>query len=289
MTDEVEDVNASEPSTEEQVVEETVEETTEVESTQPETTGQPEKSQEESKPQYEPVDEFGVPYKNRAMEWQRKAQELTDRLPSMIEEAVAKAKQPTQERQYSISELESYAIQHPEYRPWVEEQKAKVIEENVGRVAEERVQAVEKKRDAEVKRGQAFQYVVQTYPEMFTRDNFGNVRFNNQNPLTQQVGEIMRDPRFSNDPDGLIAASDMAYGRLARMQNSTTQKKVKTLNQNLRKVQKQTMVEGSGIKTASEVKSGKQRAMDNLAKTGSIKDAKVAIGEILKLKKIETE
>ena len=288
MAEEVKDVNASESSTEEQVVEKPAEETAAAETTQPETTGQPTEetvTQEESKPQYEAVDEFGVPYKNRAMEWQRKTAELTERLPQLIQEAVAKGQgQTSQERQYSISELEAYAIQHPEYRPWVEEQKSKILQEQVGKVAEEKVREIEQKRTAEIKKAQSFQYVKQIYPEMFITDPLGNAVWNNQHPLTQQVGIIMQDPRFANDPDGLMAAADIAFARLSRIQNTNTQKKVKTLKQNLRKVQKQTLVEGAGVKSTAPARSERQKALEKLAKTGSIEDAKSAIGEILKLR-----
>jgi len=279
------DVNTSESSTEEQVVEKSAEETAEAETTQPETTEQSSEetvTQEESKPQYEAVDEFGVPYKNRAMEWQRKTAELTERLPQLIEEAVARGRETTQERQYSIAELETFALQNPQQRPWVEEQKAKLLQEQIGKITEEKVKAAETKSEAKIIRGQAYQYVTQNYPEMFIKDTFGNMVFNNQHPLTQQVGLIMQDPRFANAPDGLMAAADIAFARYSRAQNANTQRKVKTLNQNLRKVQKQTLVEGSGTKASPQTRSEKQKALEKLSKSGSMEDAKLAIGEILK-------
>jgi hypothetical protein len=292
-----EDVNTSSetsPEEQQQVVEQQpAEETAAADTTQPEQTEQP--SEEtvsqpgESKPQYEAVDEFGVPYKNRAMEWQRKTQELTERLPQLIEEAVAKGRGTTQERQYTIAELERFAIDHPEQRPYVEEEKAKILQEHVGRITEEKVRAAEAKNEARVIKGQAFNYVAQNYPEMFVKDAWGNMQFNNQHPLTQQVGIIMQDPRFANAPDGLIAAADIAFARYSRMLNANTQKKVKTLNQNLRKVQKQTLVEGSGTKAAPPKQSEKQKALEKLSKTGSMEDAQLAIGEILKLHRATTE
>ena len=92
----------------------------------------------------------------------------------------------------------------------------------------------------------------------------------------------MQDPRFANAPDGLMAAADIAFARYSRAQNANTQRKVKTLNQNLRKVQKQTLVEGSGTKASPQTRSEKQKALEKLSKSGSMEDAKLAIGEILK-------
>ena len=123
--------------------------------------------------------------------------------------------------------METFAIQNPTYRPWVEEQKALVIQKNVAKVAQDEIKVVEEKRTSEQKRQNAFQYVVQSYPDCFIKDTFGNLQWNNQNPLVQQMGFIMNDPRFAKDPEGLVAAADMAYGRIARMQSGQNQKKVK--------------------------------------------------------------
>ena len=55
----------------------------------------------------EPVDETGVPWKNRAFEWQRKTQELTERLPNIIQEELQKFKQTSEpvQQEYSAEQL----------------------------------------------------------------------------------------------------------------------------------------------------------------------------------------
>jgi hypothetical protein len=67
-------------------------------------------------------------------------------------------------------------------------------------------------------------YVTDSYPELFIKDNLGNKVWNIQHPMMQYINQIMQDPRFANDPEGLSAAADMAYGRYSRMSNANTQK-----------------------------------------------------------------
>jgi hypothetical protein len=184
------------------------------------------------------------------------------------------SKQTTQiQPEYSISQYEQFAIDHPEQRPWVEEQKAQIIQKNVAKIAQSEIKAVDEKRTAEQKKQNSYGYVVQTYPECFVRDNFGNLQWNNQHPMVQQIGQIMNDNRFKNDPEGLIAAADMAYGRMARMQSSQTQKKVKTLQQNLKKVQKGTLIEGAGQQATKSVKDELTKAKEVLFSKIGNKDA----------------
>lgn len=257
--EEVKQTDETSTSEKEVVNEETVstEETTTQETT--------ETTQEESKPQqqFSPVDEKGVPWMNRFYESERKSKELLDNLEVKMGEILSKRTTQTQP-EYSIAQLEQFAIEQPAQRPWVEEQKAKIIEKNVAKVTQSEIKAVEEKRTAEVKRQNSYAYVVQTYPECFITDNFGGRQWNNQSPMVQQIGFIMNDPRFKNDPEGLMAAADMAYGRMARMQSGQTQKKVKTLQQNLKKVQKGTMIEGSGQQESKSTKDELAKAMERL-------------------------
>jgi hypothetical protein len=81
----------------------------------------------------EAVDEQGVPWKNRAFEWQRKTQEMSERLPEIIQTELQKFKQSSEPapKKYTVAELEAFAQQSPEYRPWVEEQKAQLLQDQL--------------------------------------------------------------------------------------------------------------------------------------------------------------
>lgn len=242
-----------------------------------------------SQPIIEAVDEQGVPWKNRAMEWQRKFQEIAsddfiERITQRIQEQL---KQPVnqQEQEYSVAQLEAFALEHPQYRPWVEEQKLKILQKQLLKATEEKVKETEEKRLAEQKRRDAFQYVVQNYPECFIKDAFGNLNWNLQHPLTQQIGLLMQDKRFASDPEGLIAAADIAYARLVRAKAPKT---IKTLQKNLKKEQQKTLVEGGTSKEdVIKRKTNYEKAMEVFRATGS-KDALImALKEKMKSKSEE--
>ncbi len=285
MAEEVkEDVKqAEETSTSEQeVVKEDAEQTTATEETTTQETT--EQTQEESKPQQvSPVDEKGVPWMNRYYESERKSKELIENLDTKLGELLSKQNTQAQPKEYSISELEQFAMNNPEHRPWVEEQKAAVIQKNVSKIAQQEIQAEKQKTTAEIKKRDSFNYVVNSYPECFVKDNLGNLQWNNQNPIVQQIGYIMNDPRFANDPEGLIGAADMAYGRIARMQSSQNQSKVKTLTNNLKKVQRGTLSEGSGKPAVKVQKDEYAAAKERLMTKRNDKDAAtVAVKAYLK-------
>jgi len=295
---------ADEPKEVKQEVSETSAETKEVveqsaETTPQETsTQQPEPAKEEipiipsPQGQVEAVDEMGVPYKNRMFEWKRKAEELAEKLPSLVEEKIKQAFQQygggQQQREYTIAELEAFAIQNPEHRPWVEEQKALLIRKQLAKEMEEKLQLDRKQREAELRRQQSLKYVMDNYPEAFLKNSQGQiVGWNNEHPLTQQIGVIMQDPRLANDPDGLMAAADIGYARYIKSQQTVQQQKEKQLKQEVKNLQKKTLVEGGG--KPSEVVSDPVRvAIERLKKTGSMKDAEIAMAEIFKRAKTKT-
>jgi len=237
----------------------------------------------------EAVDEFGVPYKNRAMEWKRKSEELAEKLPSLVEEkineAFAKNSQQAQQREYTVVELEQYAIDNPEARPWVEEQKQNITLKRLTGEIEKKFQATEKVKEANVKKQQSLQYVMQTYPDAFVKSQNGQiVGWDNNHPLTQAIGQIMQDPRFSNDAEGLMAAADIAYARYSRGQQPLIRQKQESLKAEVKNLQRQTMVEGGGRQGVVTV-APHRAAIDRLKQTGSIKDATEAVKAIMEAKR----
>jgi len=283
MPEESKAVNTEESAASEQVVNDTAEETATATPEQ-ETTEQVETPESGKTPlANESVDEFGVPWKNRAMEWQRKATDNTseERLRKIAQETLANS-QTTKQPEYSISQLEQYAMEHPETRPWVEEEKFKLLQKRAQEATSAEIQAVEQKRFGELRKQQSFQFVAQTYPQIFQKDNWGNVVFNNQHPLTQEIGRIMQDPRFANDPEGLMAAADMAYGRLSRMHSPNEVRKVKKLEQSIKKIQKGTLIEGNGSTQTVSSKTDLRKAIDQVASDGTVASTKDAMKAMFK-------
>lgn len=279
--EEEKDVNTVEPSTTEQVSE-NVEDTTTATPEQETTETQ---SPEQGQAPIEAVDEFGVPYKNRAMEWQRKFNEVAneENIRKVAQEVLTQHKQASQEPEYTVEQLEQYAMDNPSHRPWVEAEKAKLIQKNVAKITEEKVKEVETKQREAMITQQSEQWVV-NHPrlqECFVQDPFGKKVFNTAHPLTQMIGQYLSDPELKKRPDRLVIASKLALADYMDSQATKSQKKVKTLEQNLKKVQKATLIEsGTNQQDVIKNKTKYSRAMESLHSTGS----KQALKEVLKAK-----
>lgn len=263
---------------EQDVKEEGVEDASAQSSEQEET--QPEPGQGQT---IEQVDDRGVPWKQRALEYQRKVQELSESIPQMIDRKVAELSKPKQEEpKYTIAQLEQLAIERPEYRPWAEEQKEKIRMEQITRQFDEKIKATEAAKEAEFKKQKAYEYAVTNYPDMFVKDASGRpVAWNNEHPMTREVAAIMQDPRLTNDPDGLQIATDIAYGRYMRSQLPNMKKAQTKMKQVAKKLEAGTMVEGGG-KSAQTGRDSFVDAKEKLAKSGSIRDAQAAVSEYFK-------
>lgn len=260
--------------------------TEQAQATQPET--ETPQSQPAGQQSYEAVDEFGVPYKNRTFEWKRKYEETVDKLPTLIEEAVKSSVQQygqAPQRKYTVAELEAFAQQSPEHRPWVEEQKATLLREQLTNEFEQKIKAVETKKEAEFRKQQSFNYVASTYPEVFVRNQNGQILgINNQSPMAQQINVLMNDPRFANDPEGLMAAADIAYARVSRSQMGANQMKEQKLKAEVKHLQKQTLVE-SGARQNVQAVPEYRKAIEKAKQSGSIKDVQAALAAMAKAKR----
>ena len=234
------------------------------------------------------VDEFGVPWKNRAMEWKRKSEEVIDRLPQMIEEKLSKVNQP-QQPTYTYEQLEAYKLQNvsdPNIVAWATGEQRKMQQVENKRLFEEVVGSREKVNQVELQKQQSLSYVQNTYPEAFKRDAQGRpLAWDDASPLTQQIRGLMANPELANNPQGLAAAADIAYGRVARSQVPQLQQKVQQGKADIKQAQKASLTEGSGRRVTNN-EPPQQTALNSLRKTGSTQDAQAAIGAIMRAKGI---
>lgn len=280
VTQEEQTVTSTEQ-TQEQQTEQTTEQTQ---------TGQEQQTQEQTQTQQQ-VDERGVDYRNVAMEYRRKLDEMPNVIQRTVEEALAKNQQQVQKpAEYTVSQLEQYAIENPNYRPWVEEQKALLIQKNIQKVTEEQIKAADRQRSDVQTRQQTEQWVVNhpKFKDCFVTDSVGNKVWNMQNPLTQVMSVILNqtDPQtgkaVKDRPDGLAIAAEMAYGRYALSNESKVQTTVQRLQKDLKKTQKQTMTVGSGVRSSGGNASEYATHMANYQKTYSPRDAQAATKAYLK-------
>lgn len=238
--------------------------------------------------QIEAVDETGVPYKNRAMEWKRKTEELSSSLPQIIEQKFKELSttltQQPQKPQYTIADLEAFRLQNPDQAPWVEQEKSKLMIQQLSSQMDEKLKQVETVKENQVKRQQAENYVASTYPELFVKDGAGRIMgWDQSNPLTGEISRLLNDPRIANQPDGLQFAADVAFARYTKSQQiPKLQKSLKTSKSQVKNLERKVMTEGAG-RVPVVPKTAFSKAQERLAQTGSPRDAVTALGEYFKM------
>lgn len=227
-------------------------------------------------------DERGVPWKNVAMEQRRKYEETQSNLPKLVAEEIAKTTQQAQQKKYTIAELEQFAIANPDHRAWVEQEKAALLKAEIAQDFDQRIAATNKKQQDEMVRGQVFNKVLTTFPDIAIRDQQGNfLGWNNMNPMTQAMGKYMSSPELQNRPDGLEVAAKLAYADIALAKTPQTQKQIQGLKGQLKKVQAQTFIEGGGRKVSESVSPVKKH-IERVSVSGKTEDAAGVFREIHK-------
>lgn len=262
----------------------------EVEEAVEEVTPQPESTEETVVPETPPtpappvaqldVDEFGVPWKNRAMEYRRKSEELADRLPQIIDEKLSKLNQP-QTPTYTYEQLEAYKLQNvtdPNVVAWATGEQRKLQRAEDDKRLQDLLGNRDRQRELETGRQRAFEAVKQKYPDAL----------NQNSPMFNLVKEYMQIPEFANRPDGLFFAAKMAKADMLESQAPALQQKVQTQKAEIRQAQKVSLTEGSGRRVTTSV-TPINAAVDSFRKTGSMRDAESAVGAILRHKGILPE
>lgn len=228
------------------------------------------------------VDEFGVPWKNRAMEMKRKYEDSIKKQDEILNKI--DGLQGQQKQQYSEAELRSYANDpetNPQHRIWAEGEIQKLRNKEVSETVKKELDNYQSKQDVKVTQAQTYQSVQQRYPDAFLKDGNGAITsWNNASPLTQRISMYMQDPEIANNPRGLMVAASLAYSDIQLGQGQSTQAKTQQLKQQVRTLQKQTMVEGGG-QNSDESKTPVRKAVDKSI-SGEMGDATQAMKEIFK-------
>jgi len=219
------------------------------------------------------VDEYGVPWKNRAMEWQRKSEQMVDRLPQIVEEKLRAVTQP-QQPQYTYEQLEAYKLQNaqePNVVAWATGEQRKLDETKQRNMFEEIVGQRDRQREFELSRQRSFEYVQKTFPDAM----------NPNHPIARGISEYMKNPELANHPNGLMLAAKASYADFALGQTTNLQQATQQLKREVKVLQKSGLVEGAGKRVVTTT-TPQHAAMENLKKSGSLKDAESAIGAILR-------
>lgn len=222
-------------------------------------------------------------WKNRAIELERKNQNLVDNLPNYIEEALKKNQKP-QEVEYSIRDLEAFAQANPDQKGWVEEKKAEILEKKLTQTVSSLINKEKENQSNEFKKQQALNAVLSDpkYAEAFTVDPMGNKTWNHGSKMAQMIGYYMTQPELVSRPDAVVIAAKLARAEILDSQLSDGSKKLSSLKKQNEKLKSKTMVEGSGTPMQTKAKDPFVEAAEKARTTGRIDDTQRAVAEYLK-------
>lgn len=223
------------------------------------------------------------PVQNVEAEWQRKYSNLVEKLPTMIEEAVSKKNQP-QQKEYTVAELEAYAIEHPEYRPWVEEQKEAIREKKITAKLEEQRRLDEQARKNELLRQQAEQEVVNDprFADAFTTDARGLKVWNSNSKLTQLAANYLNEPELKGRPDAIRIAMKLARADLMDVTQPRVTEQLTSLKRQNTVLKQKTMPEGGGVPVQVAAKDSLVEYENELKKSGTEAAAQKYVAEYMK-------
>lgn len=232
-------------------------------------------------PPVDEVDEMGVPLKNRLAEARRKQLKAEKELEEL---RLAKLQQPEQPK-YTKAQLTAFAAAEdtdPQSRAWAINEIDKLAKVEMESAIAKKFEEVTKSNTEGQIRQQTFQSVLQRNPDLAVRDPSGNfLGFNTQSPLYQRMNFYMQNPKLVADPQGMEVAEALAFRDLHYAQKPVVAKTIEKQANQIKSLQKKTMVEGSG-NNSNVVSSPRQAALEKAKQTGKVADAAVAMGQILR-------
>lgn len=228
------------------------------------------------------LDEFGVPYKNRAMEYKRKLEKLEKERQESQQNQI----QQPQQRQYSIAELETFASEtdNPAHKQWALAEAEKIREQKQAELVKRELEGWKKQTESEHIKQQTFNAVVSRNPDLIVKDANGNfLGWNAKNPLFSKINQYMSNPEIASHPRALEVAEAFAVRDLYQTSAPKMGQSLAKVNSELKSLQKKTLVEGGGNQVQQSV-SPIVAAQQRLSETGSKDDAAKALKEIFKAK-----
>jgi len=170
----------------------------------------------------------------------------------------------------------------PQSRVWGLNELDRLSKEEFKTVARNEVQTLQKQQQELQLKQQCFNNVISRNPELAVKDANGNFQgFNPQSPLFNRMNFYMTNPDIASRPEALEIAEAFAMRDLAHATKPVTQQTIAKQANQIKSLQKKTMVEGSGNNSSAEI-SPRQAAIDKLKQTGKVSDGAVAMGELLR-------
>jgi hypothetical protein len=191
------------------------------------------------------VDENGVPFKNRYFEMQRKYEDVTKSLPTMIQEAVlaaTKAAQASSQPQYTVQDYATAMAKDPEHAPYYQQKIAELQKQEIEHTVKSQLSQFQQENERKSAEAQAFQWANSAFPQL-------------QDPnsaLAQMTWQMFNQrPADKRLPSDFALAAELAANRLGvrpaqAIQQNTVQQKLVQKERQIKQLVKQTSLEGSG-------------------------------------------
>ena len=182
--------------------------------------------------------------------------------------------QETEQQEYTVAELEAYALEHPEHRPWVEEEKDKKRKKEWKSMLD----ADKVERNQVIKKQQSENRTLSNpkYSEAFVKQG-GQTVLNPESKLAHMIHGYMNDSRLSGQPDSLEIAAKLAYADYVDQSVQEKESKLTSVKRQNAVLKQKTMVDGGGVNDSTPARSDFALANERLSKTGNRKDAEAAV------------
>ena len=229
------------------------------------------------------VDEMGVPWKNRAMESQRKLDKISEQYNTILEKIDSNTGQ--KEEKYSIEELEEFSAttDNPAHRKWAQGEIRRLHKEELANVVRSEIGKTKAVEQAERTKVDALQATMARYPNAFRKDANGNfIGWDPNSPLAQRIGYHMQDPEIANNPRGLVVAAALAYSDIGQGQVAQSRATAAKLKSDVKSLEKKTLTEGAGVNSPPKPKTPLDNAKAKLQESGTVKDGAAAFKQVLK-------
>ena len=227
------------------------------------------------------LDEYGVPWKNRAMEYKRKMEkEQRERTESQQNQQINQQPQ----RENTIPELEAFALdaENPAHKQWAMSEIERLRDRKYQEMLDKKLASGREQQQVETLKTQTFNSVISRNPDLVIKDEAGNFKgWNANNVVFKKINQYMQNPEIANHPRALEIAEAYAKRDLFSSQAPVINNKLEKQANALKSLQKKTLIEGAGNQTQQSI-STKSAAIDKLKQTGSSKDARSALGEVFR-------
>lgn len=248
---------------------------------------------EENQTTVEAVDDRGVPWKNKAMELERKLNEVTQGIPQnvdrLVEEAITNAQTKNKQDQLpiaqQIAQYEQFAVEQPEHAVWarakVEELREKQWEDKLKNIRKQERQELEAQQTRQKSEHDVMSNPA--YNDAFVTDDLGNRVLNYSSPLTRQAQMYLQTPDLKNRPDAVSIAFKLAYADVNMSNTPKSSNQMTSIKRQNAKLKQATLSEGTGIVQNKPQVDGYNKAMEQLKQSPYSREAqRVAVKEALR-------